>query len=172
MNDLVMRADRKMFMGVVNNTTTTYTRMRGFSSLTESKNPVEYSRKYVDEYSETVDVTGITSSYDFTFDLLSPNDVLADIADVIDSEKLGDETVRSFISVDFNKPASGGGYEAVKRDYAIIGSSVGDGTDGLVYSGTLRSKGTRTEGTATIATPEGGDKETVETITFTAKETE
>lgn len=164
---LVMRADRRMFMGVESDSTTTYQRMIGFSTLTESKNPTEYSRKYVDEYSETVDVTGISSSYDFTFDLLSPNDVLDDLANIIDSEKLGSETVRSFVSVDFNKPATGGGFEAVKRDFAVIGNSVGDGTDALVYSGTLRAKTSRVVGTATIATPSGGNKENVETITFT-----
>lgn len=164
---LVMRADRRMFMGVTSGETTTYKRMVGFSTLTESKNPSEYSRKYVDNYSETVDVTGISASYDFTFDLYNPNAVLIDLAEIIDSERLGDGTVRSFISVDFDKPVESGGFKAVKRDFSVIGNSVGDGTDALSYSGTLRAKTSRIVGVATIATPAGGDKETVETITFT-----
>lgn len=164
---LVMRADRKMFMGVKSSTDSnvTYTRLKGFTTLSESKNPTEYSRKYVDEYFETTDITGISSSYDFTFDMMTPNAVLDDIAGIIDGDKIGTDAVRSFISVDFNKK-SGDGYYAVKRDFSIVGDTVGDGTDALTYSGTLRVKSTRVEGTATIATPTSGDKETVETITF------
>ena len=151
---LVLRADRKMFYGVKGSTSeVTYTRMKGFTSLTESKNPIEYTRHY-----------------DFNFDMLDPNAVLTDMAKIIDGEELGTDAVRSFVSVDFNKPISGsqGAFEAVKRDYAIIGDSIGDGTDALTYSGTLRVQSTRIEGKATIATPTGGDKDTVETITFEA----
>lgn len=166
---LVLRADRKMFMGVVDGNTTTYHRMRGFSSLTESKNSVEYSRKYVDETFETTDITGMSPSYDFTFDMLTPNAVLDDISSIIDNEILGTDAVREFISVDFHKPVTGGGYEATKREFSIVGSTVGDGTDALTYSGALRVQSTSTKGVAMIATPEDGDSKTVETITFTAE---
>ncbi len=168
---LIVRADRKMFYGVVgSNSTPTYTRMKGFTSLTESKNPIEYSRHYVDEEFERTDVTGMSSSYDFQFDLLEPNSVLTDMAGIIDGEKLGSDAVRSFVCVDFHKPVSGqdGQFEAVERQYSIIGDNVGDGTDALVYSGTLRVQTKRVTGKATVATPTGGDKNTVETVTFTA----
>lgn len=172
--NLIMRADRKMFYGVPktggSDTTPTYTRMKGFTSLTESKNPIEYSRHYVDEEFERTDVTGMSSSFDFQFDLLDPNTVLTDMADIIDGEKLGTAAVRSFVCVDFHKPVADqvGKFEAVERQYSIIGDSVGDGTDALVYSGTLRVQTKRVVGTAEISTPSGGDKNTVETITFTA----
>lgn len=166
MAEVVLRASRKMFMGVVDGSTTTYHRMRGFTSLSESKNPIEYSRKYVDEAFETTDVTGMSASYDFSFDMLTPNEVLADMAGIIDGEKLGSEAIREFISVDFHKPVTGGGYEAVKRSFSIIGSTVGDGTDALTYSGTLRVQSAKIKGVATIATPDNADGETVETITF------
>lgn len=167
---LIMRADRKMFMGVKSGSGSTETiyRMRGFTSLSESKNPTEYTRKYVDELFETTDVTGINSSYDFTFDLMSPNEVLTDIADIIDSEKIGDDAVRTFYCVDFHKPVDRGGYECIKRDFSIIGGSVGDGTDALTYSGTLKVKSDMTKGTATISMPEsGGTSKNVQQITFT-----
>ncbi len=162
---LVLRAMRKMFMGVVDGSTTTYHRMKGFTTLSESKNPIEYSRKYVDESFETTDVTGMSSSYDFTFDMLTPNAVLDDIAGIIDGEKLGTAAVREFVSVDFYKP-SGDGYEAVKRSFSIIGSTVGDGTDALTYSGTMRVQTSMVKGVAVITTPANGNSETVETITF------
>ena len=158
-----MRADRKMFMGVGSDKS--IHRMRGFSSLSESKNPVEYTRKYVDEVFETTDVTGVSPSYDFTFDMMTPNAVLDDLAGIIDGEMLGTDAVRTFYCVDFHK-AVGGGFACVKRDFAVIGSSVGDGTDALTYSGTLRVKTSAVEGVATIKTPENGDKENVETIEF------
>ena len=170
MEKLIMRADRKMFMGVKSGSGSTETiyRMRGFTSLSESKNPTEYTRKYVDELFETTDVTGINSSYDFTFDLLSPNAILTDLADIIDSEKIGNDAVRTFYCVDFHKPVSDGGYECVKRDFSIIGETVGDGTDALTYSGTLKVASTKTIGVASISLPaSGGTSENVEQITFT-----
>ena len=110
----------------------------------------------------------MSSSYDFTFDMMTPNAVLDDIAAIIDGEKLGEDAVREFVCVDFHRPAEeGAGYHAVKRTYSIIGDTVGDGTDALTYSGTLRVQSTITEGVATIATPaSGGTSENVETITF------
>ena len=161
---LVMRADRKLFMGVGTDSQTIH-RLRGFSSLSESKNPVEYTRKYVDEMFETTDVTGVSPSYDFTFDMMTPNAVLDDLSGIIDGELIGTEAVRTFYCVDFHKEA-GDGFYCVKRDFTVIGSSVGDGTDALTYSGTLRVKTAAVEGIATIKTPENGDKETVETIEF------
>lgn len=166
---VIMRADRKMFMGVKGtDSTETICRMRGFTTLSESKNPIEYTRKYVDELFETTDVTGVSSSYDFTFDLLSPNAILTDLADIIDSEKIGNDAVRTFYCVDFHKPVSDGGYECVKRDFSIIGETVGDGTDALTYSGTLKVASTKTIGVASISLPaSGGTSENVEQITFT-----
>lgn len=174
---LIMRADRKMFMGVKStsgsSSTETIYRMKGFSSLSENKNPSEYTRKYVDELHDTTDVTGMSSSYDFTFDLISPNEVLTDLAEIIDSEKIGDDTVRTFYCVDFHKPVSAGGFECTKRDFSVVGSTVGDGTDALTYSGTLKVKSSAVKGIATISQPAtGGDKENVQQITFTASDSE
>lgn len=168
---LIMRADRKMFMGVTSRTgssaTETIYRMRGFTALSESKNPTEYTRKYVDELFETTDVTGINSSYDFTFDLISPNEVLTDIAEIIDGEKIGDDAVRTFYCVDFHKTVDGGGYECIKRDFSIIGGNVGNGTDALTYSGTLKVTSSMSKGTATITMPvSGGTSENVQQIEF------
>lgn len=43
----------------------TYTRMTGFTSMSESKNSTEYSRQYVDEASERSDVVGYSPSNDY-----------------------------------------------------------------------------------------------------------
>ncbi len=162
---LILRSSRKMFMGVGSDSSTEFQRLRGFTSLSENKNPIEYSRKYVDETFETVDVTGMSPSFDFTYDAMTPNAVLDDISSIIDGEKLGTDAVREFVSVDFHKPV-GEGFEAVKRSFSIIGSSVGDGTDALTYSGTLKVQDSAVKGVATIKEPTDGDVENVETITF------
>lgn len=165
MENLVLRSDRKLFMGVKNASNVVYTRMKGFTDLSESKNAIEYSRKYVDEPMERTDVTGYSSSYGFTFDLMTPNAVLTDIAKLIDDEELGTDAVREFICVDFHKPVTGGGYEAIKRTFSVIGDSV-NGDNALQYSGTLKVTGEAVKGVAKIATPESGNPDNVETITF------
>ena len=163
---LILRSSRKMFMGVGSSKSTDFQRLRGFTALSESKNPVEYARKYVDETFETVDVTGMSPSFDFTYDAMTPNAVLDDISSIIDGEKLGTDAVREFVSVDFHKPM-GNGYEATKRSFSIIGSTVGDGTDALTYSGTLKVQDSPIKGIAVIKAPEDGNSENVETVTFT-----
>lgn len=147
---LVKRSDKVSFLGCVNEGTETFNRMRGFTSLSGSKNPSEYSRQYVDEEFETTDVTGYSPSIDFGFDEYTEDEVHNEIVTILDGEKTGTEARRNIVTVNFSKPVTGGGYEAVKREYAIIGDSEGDGTDAYTYSGTFRSTGSRIEGTATV----------------------
>lgn len=147
---LVKRSDKVSFLGCVENGTETFNRMRGFTSLSGSKNPSEYSRQYVDEEFETTDVTGYSPSLDFAFDEYTEDEVHDELVTILDGEKTGTEARRNIVTVDFSKPVTGGGYEAVKREFAIIGDSEGDSTDAYAYSGTFRSTGSRIEGTATV----------------------
>lgn len=150
---LVLRSQRVAFYGVPSGSggTVTYKRMKGFTDLTKSMNPVEYTRKYIDETQETTDVTGMSPSLAFTFDRMSPDEVHEDIAGIIDGEKLGTEAVRSIVIVDLFQPALSDDTEcvAVKRDFSIIPDSSDGGTDALVYSGTFRANGNMIKGTAT-----------------------
>ena len=146
---LVKRSDKVSFLGCVDNGTETFNRMRGFTSLSGSKNPAEYSRQYVDEEFETTDVTGYSPSLDFAFDEYTEDEVHNELVTILDGEKTGTEARRNIVTVDFSKPVTGG-YEAVKREFAIIGDSEGDSTDAYTYSGTFRSTGSRIEGTATV----------------------
>lgn len=147
---LVKRSDKVSFLGCIDNGTETFNRMRGFTSLSGSKNPSEYSRQYVDEEFETTDVTGYSPSLDFAFDEYTEDEVHNELVAILDGEKTGTEARRNIVTVDFSKPVTGGGYEAVKREFAIIGDSEGDSTDAYTYSGTFRSTGSRIEGTATV----------------------
>ena len=57
---LVKRSDKVAFLGCLDDlgVTPTFNRMRGFTTLSQSKNPAEYSRRYIDEDQEQTDVSG------------------------------------------------------------------------------------------------------------------
>lgn len=152
MNDrkLVKRSDKVSFLGCLADDTETFNRMRGFTTLSGSKNPTEYSRRYVDEEFETTDVTGYSPSLDFGFDQYIGDPVHEEMVEILDEEKLGTEARRNIVTVDFSQEAGEGSYKAVKREYAIIGDAEGDSMDAYTYSGTFRATGKRVVGTATV----------------------
>lgn len=147
---LVKRSDKVSFLGCLDGNTETFNRMRGFTSLSGSKNSIEYSRQYVDEEFETTDVVGFSPSMDFAFDQYTEDEAHNEMVEILDNEYTGTEARRNIVTVDFSQPVEGGGYKAVKREYAIIGDSEGDSTDAYTYSGTFRSTGKRITGTATL----------------------
>ena len=109
---LVGRHKRVAFMDVAGDGKT-YTRMTGFTSMSESKNASEYSRHYVDEESERTDVVGYAPSNDYEFDRYTNTCV------------------------------------ARKRDWSVVPDNSGDGTDALIYKGSLKANGEKIKGTAT-----------------------
>ncbi len=166
---LKKRSDVKAFYGIPasGSGTPVYTRMRGFTEMSTSKNAKEYSRQYVDEAFETTDTVGYSTSISFAFDKYVGNAVLEDIAAIFDDELIGAEAQREIIQVDFTK-SEDSGFSAVKRTFSVIADSTGDSTDAMTYSGTFKVVTGIEKGIATIATPDGGDSDTVETITFAA----
>lgn len=147
---LVKRSDKVSFLGCLTDDEETFNRMRGFTTLSGSKNPTEYSRRYVDEEFETTDVTGYSPSLDFGFDQYIGDPVHEEMVEILDGEKLGTEARRNIVTVDFSQEAGEGSYKAVKREYAIIGDAEGDSMDAYTYSGTFRATGKRVVGTATV----------------------
>lgn len=142
---LVGRHKRLSFMKTSEGT---YQRMTKFTSLAESKGPIEYSRQYVDMESESTDVVGYASSIGFSFDKHSENEVHKTLSKIFDDELLGTAARVEIVTVDLHEPVSGGGYEARKRTYSVVPDSVGDGTDALIYSGTFRTVSAIEKGTA------------------------
>lgn len=146
---LVKRSDKVSFFGNMSTGTETFNRMRGFTTLSGSKNPKEYTRQYVDEEFETTDVTGYSPSISFGFDQYKNDLVHEEMVEILDGEYTGTEARRNIVTVDFSQPVNGG-YKATKREYAIIGDADGDSMDAYTYSGTFRATGVRIEGTATL----------------------
>lgn len=167
--ELIKREDKKAFWGIPSTTegSQTFTRMKYFTELSGSKNPIEYSRRYIDESAESTDVTGYSSSWSFSFDEYVGDNVLEDIVNIIDNEKLGNDARREIVFVNFKKPTQNDSFEAVKRTFSVIGDSEGGSTDAYTYSGNLKVVGTMVKGTAAITTPTDGNADNVKTITFT-----
>lgn len=157
---ILKRCDKVAYYGITSGETTTYYRMKGFTDFTVSKNPSEYSRKYVDEGFEQSDVVGYSPSISFALDVIGDNAVHADIQDISRKESVGEDIVRSIVIVDTSK-ATDGKYDAVKRDFAVIIDTEGSGTEAYQISGTLKSKSASVLGTASTS-----DK--FATITFTS----
>lgn len=123
-----------------------YHRMRGFTEAATSKNPKEYSRQYVDEDGEQTDVVGYSPSMSYNFDSYTGNEVHEDIASIADNEDVGLAAVRTILIVDMTAAGSTeGSFKAIKRDFAVIPDTEGDGTDAYTYSGNLKAKGPKEE---------------------------
>ena len=149
---LVKRSEKVSFLGCLEGNTETFNRMRGFTTLSGSKNPIEYSRQYVDEEFETTDVVGFSPSMEFGFDQYTDDAAHEEMVEILDGEYTGTEARRNIVTVDFSQPGtSSGTYKAVKREYAVIGDAEGDSMEAYTYSGTFRSTGKRITGTATVS---------------------
>jgi hypothetical protein len=149
---LVKRSDKVSFLGCLDSGTETFNRMRGFTTLSGSKNSIEYSRQYVDEEFETTDVVGFSPSMDFGFDQYKDDPAHEEMVEILDGEYTGTNARRNIVTVDFSQPGeTTGTYKAVKREYAVIGDAEGDSMEAYTYSGTFRSTGKRITGTATVS---------------------
>lgn len=159
---LVMRYEELSFMNVGTTASPDYKVIgEGFTSLSESKNPAEYSRKYINQSSETTDVTGYSPSLAYNVDLYSNNPVIGKIVEVHDLEKVGTDARVEVVSVRMWEPVTEGSYRAFKRVYSIIPDAKGDGTDAMVYSGNFKAVGDFVKG---VFTPD----ETLKAGTFVA----
>ena len=149
MDKIAKRSDKIAFYGIINGENVEYKRMRGFTDLSINKNPVEYSRRYIDEKTERNDVVGYAPSISYSFDKFSEDAVHNDIISVADDELVGSDAVRNIILVDLTATSSNGEYPAICRRWSIIPDSEGNDTDAYTYSGTLKANGDIIKGTAT-----------------------
>ena len=137
---LKKRSDLVAFYGVGE----IFYRMRGFTESSISKNPKEYARQYIDEDGEQTDVVGYSPSISYNFDAYVGNEVHEDIINITDNENVGLDAVRTILIVDTTATGTvENSYKAIKREYAVIPDTEGDGTDAYTYSGTFKAKGTK-----------------------------
>lgn len=150
---LVNRSQRVAFMNVAAaEGPEDYERMTGFTSMTNSKNPKEYSRQYVDEIAERSDIVGFAPAIEYSFDRHTNTPVHEKICEIHDRELIGNDAHVDIVIADlFKKSTTGDKYYAMKRTYAVIPDSDGDGTDALIYSGSFKSVSEIEEGYVTFA---------------------
>lgn len=139
-SELILRDGKLAFYGKT--TATSYDRMEGFTQLSTSLSPQEYTRKYIDERSERTDTTGMTRAKAFAFDRYKGNPIHDDIAKIADDEIIGSDALRTIIVADMcTLDEAGTTADAFKRDYTVVPDTYGDGTDALTYSGNFKANG-------------------------------
>ena len=153
MGKLIKRSKWRSFMDVGEAAAPSLTLMgEGFTQLEESKNPVEYNRKYVHEDSERTDVIGFAPSVAYAVDAHSDNPAIQKIIDAHEKELTGDEAHVPIVSVNlFETGVTEGSCVAYKRTYAIIPDSKA-GDNALTYSGTFKCVSEKIKGEFAIAT--------------------
>ena len=174
--ELVLRSYKKYFFGIASSGgdtgTITWHRMKGFTNGTVNANSTEYNPHYIDDTFESSYLVGISESIDFEFDQMKGDTVHAALVDIIDNLKLGTDAIVKIAEVDFSDVTEGSSdnpntYAARYRDYTVIPSSRGDGTDAYKYSGTFKTAGDVKKGQATISVPsEGATIDNVEQVTI------
>ncbi len=161
---LVQRHEKVAYYGVIDTEgNEIFHRMCGFTKMDTSKNPVEYTRRYIDESFDQTDVVAFSPSIAFAFDRYSGDPVHDDIVKLSDNEILGTGAVRSIVIADTSEPDETGAVSAIKRDFSVMVESEGNSTDAYTLNGTMSTKGEKVFGKATLSA-DG------KTLTFVANE--
>lgn len=161
---LIGRHEKVAYYGIADESgNVVYHRMSGFTKMSTSKNPIEYSRRYIDESFEQTDIVAMSPSIAFTFDRYSGNVVHDDIVEISDNEILGDGAVRSIVIADLSTDDGKGNCRAVKRNFSVMVETEGDSLDAYTLSGTMSTKGEKISGKAVIS-------QNGETLIFSADE--
>ena len=138
MDKVSKRSDKIAFFGLTNNPSE-YDRMRGFTEFTVNKNPVEYTRKYIDEQDERNDIVSYAPSINYSFDKFSGDIVHTELVSIADNEKVGADAVRQIVIVDLS--GNGDLKNATLREWTVVPDSEGKDVDTYTYSGTLKANG-------------------------------
>lgn len=142
-NELVLRYQWESYMECGTGSDKAYQLIgEGFTSFPEAKNPKEYTRKYVNYKTEKTDVIGYSPSISYSCDVITGEPVVEEIVEITDNELVGTDTHRDIVSVNcWEETETAGTYKAFKRTYAIIPDGKGDGTDAMIYTGTMKAVG-------------------------------
>ncbi len=144
------RSEKLAFLAVTNGGEVVYHRLKNFTEFSVSKNPVNYSRQYIDEDFERNDVVSYAPSVSYSFDYDNENPAHSVIVGITDNELVGDDALIKMVFVDVADDNKGE-CPASLREWSVIPDKEGSDADAYDYSGTFRANGKRTAGTATSA---------------------
>lgn len=145
---MIKRSEKLAFMEVAEGDSRVFKRMTGFTEFSLSKNPKEYSRKYIDEDMERSEVVGYSPAISYKFDTDPQNSVHQLLTKVADRELLGEDAECNIIVADLSSLDQDGGAKAIMRKFSIIPQNEGDDRDTYTVSGSLRAAGAKIFGVA------------------------
>lgn len=145
---MIKRSEKLAFMQIEENGTQVFKRLTGFTEFSVSKNPKEYSRKYIDEDMERSEVVGYSTTVTYKFDIDSENAVHQVLYGIADRELVGEDAEVIIVIADLSA-LEDGACTALKRKFSVIPSAEGDDADTYTVSGSLRAAGEKVFGTAT-----------------------
>ena len=148
---MIKRSEKLAFMEVTEGNSTVYKRMTGFTEFSLSKNPREYSRKYIDEDMERSEVVGYSPAISYKFDTDPENSVHQFLCKVADRELLGTDAECNIVVADLSNLDADGSAKATMRKFSVIPQNEGDDKDTYTVSGSFRAAGVKIFGTATTA---------------------
>ncbi len=141
------RSDKLAFLGIKDGDKVNYHRLINFTEFAVSKNPVNYSRQYVDEDFERNDVVSYAPAISYSFDYDNQNVAHKIIVDITDNELVGDKAVVNLVFVD-TTTEDDGEFTASYRQWSVIPDKEGSDSDAYDYSGTFRANGKKISGHA------------------------
>ncbi len=145
---MIKRSEKLAFMEVENEGASVFKRMTGFTEFSISKNPKEYSRKYIDEDMERSEVVGYSPTISYKFDTDPENGVHQYLCKIADRELFGADAVCNIIIVDLSKQNENNEAEAVMRKFSVIPENEGDDRDTYTVSGSFKAAGVKKFGVA------------------------
>lgn len=145
---MIKRSEKLAFMEVEENGAKVFKRMTSFTEFSISKNPKEYSRKYIDEDMERSEVVGYSPTISYKFDTDPENLVHQYLCKIAERELYGDDAVCNIIIADLSKQNENNEAEAVMRSFSVIPKSEGDDKDTYTVSGSFKVAGVKKFGTA------------------------
>ncbi len=150
---IIKRADRQHYINTGTAGQPVWTLIgEGFTSFTESKNAVSYQRRYIHEITKRTDVTGYAPMVEYAFEVYTGNAVISRLRAIADRELTGSAAQVEICTADlFDETELPGVCRASVRTWSVIPDKSGEGTDTLLYTGTLRAVSAPTEGTFAVS---------------------
>ena len=97
-------------------------------------------------------MTGYAPVVDYEFEVYTGNPVIAKLRDITDLELTGSDAWVEICTVDlFDETEVSGVCRATVRTYSVIPDKSGEGTDTLLYTGTLRAVSQPVSGTFVVS---------------------
>ncbi|MBR2916392.1 MAG: hypothetical protein IKC07_02165 [Clostridia bacterium] len=142
------RSEKLAFLAVTDGEEVAYHRLKNFTEFSVSKNPVNYSRQYIDEDFKRNDVVSYAPSISYSFDYDNENPSHSILVNITDNELVGDGALVSIVFVDTASDTQGE-CPASQRQWSVVPDKEGSDSAAYDYSGTFYANGKRVVGTAT-----------------------